>query len=53
MTVISLLLVIFGNFEAPWKNPQDELGYFRKCKKAEDQPSQNIKKESSNNIEQK
>ena len=33
MSLIALLLVIVSNFEAPWKNPQDQLGYFIKCRK--------------------
>jgi hypothetical protein len=27
MASISAALVAFGNFEAPWKNPTDQLGY--------------------------
>lgn len=33
MSIISLILVISGNFEAPWKNPQDFLGYCKSCTK--------------------
>jgi hypothetical protein len=33
MSLIALLLVIVINFEAAWKNPEDQLGYFIKCRK--------------------
>jgi hypothetical protein len=34
MSLFSLVLVITGNFEAPWKNPQDLLGYCKYCNKS-------------------
>lgn len=33
MSVISLIIVTTANFEAPWKNPQDLLGYCKDCNK--------------------
>ncbi len=33
MSVVSLILVTLANFEAPWKNPQDLLGYCKDCNK--------------------
>jgi hypothetical protein len=33
MSFIALLLIILSNFETPWKNPQDQLGYCIKCRK--------------------
>jgi hypothetical protein len=27
MTVFAGLLIVFGNFQAPWNNPQDQMGY--------------------------
>ena len=31
MSVVSLLIITFGNFQGPWKNPTDELGYCISC----------------------
>lgn len=33
MSAISLCIVIFADFEAPWKNPTNLLGYCLKCSK--------------------
>lgn len=33
MAVISLIIVIIADLEAPWKNPTDQLGYFINCSK--------------------
>lgn len=31
MELIAVCLIIFGNFEGPWKNPTEQLGYCVEC----------------------
>ena len=38
MVTFALFVLVFTNFEAPWKNPTDNLQYFIKTKKLDDLP---------------